>query len=237
MSETGKPEKKVSGDEKSRGSEDKQDPAPADKKSSPIKFWIFAAALIIFFLALVYVPKFLHEQEVEGNKYNGFSFYEGDDGFWYTVVQKGAQPYEIPFYYHPRELEGIVVEPGVRDKFFDMAANNGAIYIVVDPDSDSKSVVAGVEIAKITGQGYQLLNVPTYSAFSKEPSNLTVNVETPIMDCTAANNQTLVVGLVLSSRNVVYSQGYCVRLEAASYDEMIMVADRLMYNLLGIMLE
>ncbi len=217
--------------------EKKQETTPVEKKASNLKFWIFAAALILFFLALVYVPKILHNQEVENNRYNGFDFYKGDDGFWYTVVQKGAQPYEIPFYYHPRELEDIVIEPGVRDKFFDMVANNGTIFIVVDPDSESKSVIAGVEIAKITGQGYRLLNVPTYSAFSKEPTNITVNVETPILSCAAANNRTLVVGLVLSSRNVVYSQDYCIRLEALTYDDMIRVADRLMYSLLGIMLE
>jgi len=219
------------------GAEKKEEESADDNKLNPMKFWILAAALIIFFLALVYIPKIMHQQEVEDNKYNGFDFYKGTDGFWYTVVQKGAQPYQIPFYYHPRELEDITVEPSIRGKFFDMVANNGSIYIVVDPDAPSKAVIAGVEIAKITGKGYQILNVPTYSAFSKEPTNITTNVETPILSCSAANNKTLIVGLVLSNKNIAYSQGYCIRLEAASYDDMVRVADRLMYSLLGIMLE
>jgi hypothetical protein len=237
MSEIEKSEKHAEADAKQGGSESGQEPTAEEKKTGSLKFWILAAALIIFFLALVYVPKILHGQEAENNRYNGFDFYKAGDGFWYTVVQKGAQPYEIPFYYHPKELEDIVIEPGIKDKFFDMVENNGTIFIVVDPDAESKAVIAGVEIAKITGRGYQLLNVPTYSAFSKEPTNMTTNVETPILNCAAANNKTLVVGLVLTSRNVIYSQDYCIRLEAASYDDMVRVADRMMYNLLGIMLE
>jgi len=235
MNELGKIEK-TAGPRKA-GAEQKEEKASAEKnKPNAMKFWIFAAALIIFFLALVYVPKILHQQEVENNKYNGFDFYKADDSFWYTVVQKGAQPYQIPFYYHPRELEDIAIEPGIRDKFFDMVANNGTIFIALDPDSESKAVIAGVEIAKITGRGYQILNVPTHSAFTREPTNITTNVETPIVTCSAANNKTLVIGLVLSTKNLAYSQDYCIRIEATSYDDMVRVADRLMYNLLGIML-
>jgi hypothetical protein len=210
-----------------------------EKESKPISTWqfiIFAALLLIIFLAVLFVPKILRNTELNKNKYNNFDFYKGADGYWYTIVQKGNQPYQIPFYYHPRELEDITVEPGLRDKFFAIRDNNGSIFITLDPDSsDNKIVIAGVEIAKITGKGYSLLNVPTRSAFTKEPTNTTTNVETPIVTCDYASNKTMVIWLVISNKNIVYSYDNCIRLEAKSYDDMIRVADRLMYHLLGIM--
>ena len=133
-------------------------------------------------------------------------------------------------------MENITVDPSIRAKFFDMVANNGTIFIPLDPDStDNKIVVAGVEIAKITGKGYSILNVPTHSAFTKQPVNASTNVETPIVTCDNSNNRTMVIWITLSNKDMAYSYDYCIRLEATSYEDTVKVADRLMYNLLGIM--
>jgi hypothetical protein len=207
------------------------------KKKQNIQFIIFAAVLILILLAIVFVPRYIHKINLEKNKYNNFEFAKGEDGFWYTVVQKGDQPYQIPFYYHPSELEDIPVEAYLRAKFFDMRDNNGSIYITMDPDSANNTIViAGVEIARITGNRYGLLNVPTHSAFIKQPKNATADTGTPIVTCNNANNKTMVIWLTLSNKNIVYSYDYCVVLEAKNYRDMIRVADRLMYHLLGIML-
>jgi hypothetical protein len=206
------------------------------KKNSNLTFIVLTVVLVGLLLGLIFVPKLIHKAVVDNNKYNNFEFYKGSDNFWYTIVQKGAQPYQIPFYYHPRDLVNITVDPGIRDKFFEIMANNGSIYITLDPDStDNSIVVAGVEIAKITGKGYSLLNVPTHSAFTKQPANISTNVETPIVTCSNSNNKTMVIWITLSNKNMAYSYDYCIRLEAKSYGDTIKVADRLMYDLLGIM--
>ena len=192
--------------------------------------------MIIVFLGIVFIPKLIQKQKLDKYTYNNFQFIERDDGFWYTLVQKADQPYWIPFYYHPTELEDIPVEPGLRSKFFEIADNQGKIFITLDPDSESnKVVIAGVEISRITGGKYGLLNVPTSSAFIKPPTTSTTETGTPIVRCEHSNNQTMVIWIALSELNLAYSQNYCVILEAKTYEDMIRVADRTMYHLLGIM--
>ena len=206
------------------------------KPISTKTFIIICLALAIIILGLALIPQYLNKNETSNNKYNNFEFFKFQDGFWYTQVQKGPQPFWIPFYYHPRELENIPVEPYLRGLFFEISDNNGTIYITLDPESeDNRIVIAGVEISRITGSRYGLLNVPTYSAFIKPPINQQTETKTPIITCANANNQTLVIWIVLSDKNLVYSYDYCIILEARNYEDMIKVADRLVYHLLGIM--
>lgn len=204
--------------------------------SSTAKFIIFCVILVVLFLGLVFIPAYIKKANIEKYEYNNFEFIQKKDGFWYTMVQKGAQPYWIPFYYHPSELEDIPVEPGLRDKFFEIRDNNGSIFITLDPDSeDNRIVIAGVEISRITGGRYDLLNVPTSSAFIKPPKDSVTETGTPIITCMHSNNKTMVIWLTLSDKNIAYSYDYCIILEALTYEEMIRVADRAMYHLLGIM--
>jgi hypothetical protein len=232
-----KAEKREGKGEKARQkgeAEKKEENAAEVKPIATWKFVLVCAIIVLVSFSIFIVPKLLKNVTFEKNKYNSFEFAKTKDGFWYTTVQKGSQPFQIPFYYHPRELEDIPVEQGLRNKFFDMR-NNGSIYITLDPDYNSTAVIAGVEIAKITGTKYGLLNVPTRSGFIKQPKQSATETETPIITCNNANNQTLVVWITLSDKNIAYSYGYCVILEAKSYDDMIRVADRTMYHLLGIM--
>ncbi|MBU1199266.1 MAG: hypothetical protein KKF46_02780 [Nanoarchaeota archaeon] len=205
---------------------------PEEARAKTINFIIFASILIILFLAIVFVPKFINKTKFEGNKYNNFEFTPVGK-FWYTEIQSGNQRSPVPFYYHPSELEDIIIDSTLKEKFLDMKRNNGSIFITLDPDSESNEVVlAGVEISKITGQWYQ---IPTSSAFIKPPSNAVTESETPIITCRHSSNRTLVVWLTLSNVNLASSEGYCVILEAKTYTDMIRVADRVVYQLLGIM--
>jgi hypothetical protein len=210
---------------------------PADARRNNIFFIIFTAGLILALLAIVLLPKLIYKVQLEKNTYNGFQFVKNADGTWTTVVEKGNQPFQIPFYYHPRELEDIGIESNLRNKFFAVRDNNGSIFITLDPDAGNNTIViAGVEIARITGERFGLLNVPTHSAFIKKPQNATVDTGTPVVTCNSASNKTMVIWLTLSDKNVAYSQGNCIILEFKSYTDSVKVADRLMYNLLGIML-
>lgn len=209
---------------------------PQRKTISTTTFLIICGVLCLVILGSVLIPKYLKQEEFKSNKYNNFEFYKTEDGYWMTVLQKGPQKYYVPFYYHPKELEDIPVETYLRAKFFEVRDNNGSIFITLDPDStDNKIVIAGVEIARITGSRYDLLNVPTRSAFIKQPSTQSAETGTPIVTCKDANNQTLVIWLTMSDLNVISSKGYCVIVEGKTYDDLVRGADRLMYHLLGIM--
>jgi hypothetical protein len=204
-------------------------------KRTTINLIIISFVFITLLLAVVYVPGMLKKQQAESTKYNNFEFVK-QDGIWFTIVNKGDQPFSLPFYYHPKDLEGIVVDSTVRDRFFAMRDNNGSIFITLDPDSsDNKIVIAGVEIAKITGQRFGLLDVPTHSAFTKLPTNATANTGTPVRTCNDANDRTLIVWIAVTNKDLVTSKGNCILLEAKSYNDTVKVADRLMYHLLGIM--
>ena len=221
---------------KEESKEESKKETPEEKKSKTKKFIIFTAILIILFLAIVFIPQYLQKSEIEKNKYNEFDFVKEKDGFWYTLVQKGAQPYWIPFYYHPKEVEDIPVDPNIQGKFFEMVENDGQIFITLDPDAgDNNVVIAGVEISRITGGRYDILNVPTRAAFTNEPTNTNVETGVPIITCANSNNKTLVVWLTLSHSNIAYSYDYCIRLEATDYEEMVRVADRVVYHSVGIM--
>jgi hypothetical protein len=214
--------------------EEKKEPAIKAVKTGT--FIIICAVIAIVVLGSVLIPRYIKNRTFENNKYNNFEFVKTDDGYWMTVVQKGPQSYQIPFYYHPRDLEDIAVEQNLRAKFFAIKDNKGQIYITLDPDSsDNKIVIAGVEIARITGGKYDLLNVPTRSAFIKQPNNQTADTGTPIVTCKDANNKNLVIWLTISKLNVISSEGYCIKLEAKTYEDLVRGADRLMYHLMGIM--
>jgi hypothetical protein len=205
-----------------------------ESKNSTLTFIVLASILVLVLLGIVFVPRYFAAKEKQENTYNGFEFTQDGD-FWFTVVSKGDQPFSIPFYYHPKDLEDVVVEQGIRDKFFAMQGN-GSIFIAVDPEAgNNKVVIAGVEIAKITGDRYGLLNVPTKSAFLREPASATVNTQTPILNCANATPNRLIVVLIESDKNLASSRGNCVILESRDYNESVRVADRTMYHLLGIM--
>lgn len=225
----------VIGSSDNLNSDGKKNNGASDRRS----FWnivIISTVLILMLLGIVLVPKWLGENKFENDKYNNFEFIEDSDGFWNTVVNKNGQPYALTFYYHPREVENVIVEQNIRNKFFDMQAKNGTIFISVDPNQgDNKVVVAGVEISKITGTRFGLLNVNTKSGFLKAPVGATTNTNTPVVSCEDANNKTMVVAIAVTNKNLVSSRENCIILEAASSNESVMVADRLMYHLLGIM--
>jgi len=214
----------------------KEEEVVIDKKKQTIQFIIFAGVLVIILVGLILVPRYINQMKLDKNTYNNFQFIQGEDKFWYSMLQKGEQTYWVPFYYHPRDLENIPVETNLSAKFFDIKDNNGSIYITLDPDAGNNTIViAGVEIARITGEKFDLLNVPTHSAFTKEPSSTVVETGIPVVTCDYASNKTMVIWLLVTDRNIVYSDGYCIAVQAKSYADIIKVADRLMYHLLGIM--
>jgi hypothetical protein len=191
---------------------------------------VIALVLVGALVALVVVPKYLTEKEAENNEYNHFPF-QMRQGSWYTVIESETQRAPIPFYYHPRELENIPLDPNVLARFNEVQKNNGSIFITIDPESpDNDIVIAGVEISKVTGQWFA---IPTASAVIRKPEG--VDTEFPVLTCADADNDTLIIWLTKSDKNVAYAHKDCVILEGKTYEDLIKVADRLSYSLLGIM--
>ena len=162
-------------------------------------------------------------------KYNNFEFVK-DEFFWHVAIEQEGQPYYIAFYNHPTELEDIKIEHGIEQKLLSLGKKD-QIYITLKPNSDSSLVIASVELAKLTGERYDILGVPTKGALTQEG----FGDEIPVITCDDSDDNTIVIWLDIELKNSIYSKENCIILEAKSANESIMVADRLAYAILGIM--
>ncbi|MBU1201658.1 MAG: hypothetical protein KJ583_07005 [Nanoarchaeota archaeon] len=190
-------------------------------------FTIIICVLIIVFFGTIYVGKHINKKEVDKSKYNGFDFYfEKNQGLWLTRIEIGNTPYDIPFYNHPRDLEDIIVETNVENII--LKEKPQKIIISIPANSGSEMAIAGIEISKITGERYQVLNIPTKSAFSEFVEGM------PFATCSDANEKTVVISFKKSNKNLISSEGRCILLEFKEGDA-IRVADTLAYKLLKIM--
>jgi hypothetical protein len=205
------------------------------EESSGTSGWKFVAAVVIVIGVIIGFYAYQNSQQQakrEENRYNGFDFEKSADNLWITRIQVGRQPYDIPFYYHPKDTETVVVERAAVNPVLKRPSD---LYISVDPDAGSQVVVAGVEIARITGDRYNILNIPTRSALSK-PAD--VRVDFPVLNCQNSTEDLVVIQFVPGLDNVIVrSEKYpnCVILNYVNASESVRVADRYAYMLLKIM--
>lgn len=203
------------------------------------KLIIISGILIIIAAAIIYgvikqansVPQYYKSE----NKvvYNYFKFTKDKtDGFWYLEIMIKNQPYNIPFYYNPYDLLDIPAEPQTLQVISTFMKNNpkGRIYISVDPEDNSKIIVAGVEIVRLLGDRYNIFNFDVYSAISK-PYN---NTQYPIITCRNATSQQLVIMMNNVGFDSINNDGYCVMINFANANESVRVADAFSLRLLGI---
>lgn len=200
---------------------------------------LFAVGFFLFILVvLVLIPllrKGTIQKEFEANRYNGFDFWqrpEGNISLWMTRIQVGAQPYEIPFYYHPRETESVLIEDHVGQ--FLIERRPKLLYFTFSPDAGSRPIVAGVELSRITGNRFHLLSIPTRSAL-QEP--VVANSTIAVITCKNATGDVMVLQFNEGPQNRIYRDDnpFCIRLEYVNASESIRVADRFAYRLVQIM--
>ncbi len=161
---------------------------------------------------------------------------QGSSPLWVTEIVSHGQPYYIPFYYHPRELQNVVLERNVTDRFVDPSQRPKLIYITFSPDAGSYPVVGGVEISRITGFRYDLLNIETHSALKSAVN--TTGAEQMVVTCANATQDTAVLSFDEGDKDLIYQDlqdPWCIHLEYMGENDSIMVADRFAYGLLRIM--
>ena len=203
-----------------------------EKQYKSVRTAVITGVIIIgLFAGLFYGGKLVAPLFDKGDKtYNGFEFYEYQ-GYWVTQIQKRGsnQLYNIEFHYHPDEVKEILIDADLWTKVdLDRAEN---AYVVVDPDENSQLVIASVEVAKLLGTRYDLYNIPTEGALTRQADPPT---DAPIINCNNATNATLVFHVRTGERNAIYAHENCITLEALTPEDSIRVADRLAYNMLGI---
>lgn len=198
----------------------------------------FVAAFALVFLLLV-VGSVLFENyrsETQSYPYNGFEFAlagSGADTVWVTQIQVNGQVYNVPFYYHPSEVEDVFFEEGIAEGITDSPVKPNIVYMTFDPLGGARPIIAGVEISRILGTKYDLLNLNVQSALTApDPNAQTDNL---IKTCDDAVDGVLVIEFANGTTNSVSNEGNCVQVRYTSPEDSIRVADRFAYGLLKIM--
>ena len=174
----------------------------------------------------------LHNLNIEGEEseinyiYNGFSFIRIDP-LWYTKVSAKGNIYNIPFRFGPREVEHIPID---MQKF-----SAKIVFLTMDPELTSRVAIAPIEIGRILGNKYDLLNIPVKSALTKIPEGKLQDYnDTIIKTCEDATEVEAVFLFISGNKTMVYEENNCVIIQGVSDDDIIKAADRLAYGIIGV---
>ena len=208
------------------------------------KVGVIVIILIIIAIAIILVaPMFSNSYTYTSPSGEKFEFTRYSSGGSTThvlttfVSYKGdANNYEhtLPFRYGPKQLEDISVNDNVNANIL----NKKYIYITLNPEYSGKSILATIDLAKVLGTAdYGVFKIPTEGALTYSTVNQTNSTDTtPIITCNDVTKDVGVIWLLIGKENRAYTnvQG-CVIIEAVDDENLIKVADRVVYDLLGVM--
>ncbi len=226
---------------KTENKEETKESLPENEKEVKVSIKIVGLTMVIaVFILFFLLTRQASEPDIpinntfqpESYKYNGFLFQKGMYA-WYSKIKIGDSVYDVSFVYGPKEVDNISVIGKVNDLI--LKANE--IYVTTEPDYPSKIGKAQVEISKITSPrtaNFGILNIPTINTVTEIPDNLKGIVNYPEITCENATSNTSVIYLKIGSETRIYNDSYCVIVEGSNDDEVVKAADRLVYNLLGI---
>lgn len=138
------------------------------------------------------------------------------------------QPYDIRLRNDPKSLENVTIEPNIKNKIL----SKQTIYFTIDPKENltSKSTIAAVEISGVISRRIGIFNKETLGATTEF-----ANKETEIINCNNVTKEIGVIWLKIGLETKVSSENDCIIVQGTNEDELIRAADRLTYQILGIM--
>ncbi len=195
--------------------------------------WVFIILLVL--LVLGTTGTYLYQKNRYKDtyfEYNGFTIHKITDKSGNKVyqtqifVRKDPKPYLITTRYSPKELESIEVNNyNLKKDVF-----KKEIYITMESSSSAVSVLAATEISKITGNFF-VFNIPTHGALTYNVEGKNVTVKT----CDDVTTNQSIIYLKQSNESRIYSKDSCVILEGKDEYDLIRVANKLVFMLLGVM--
>jgi len=189
---------------------------------------------IIFISLVVFGGAMILFQKQRYSKYyfdfNGFLVHRvpktsGDVYSIQIFLNNNPQPYIVNSRYDPRELDKLDVEENIEGKILDKKE----LFITMDSEASSVSVLAATEISKITGNAY-MFNIPTHGALDAPVEGKNITVKT----CNDITGDIGIIYLKESDKERIYSEGECVIVEGNNEGELVKVANRLMLDILGV---
>jgi hypothetical protein len=199
---------------------------------------LFAAVMVLVIVGGVIYLRWNAARVAAEYRYNGFDFspvHQGSLTLWLTQIQSKGKAYSIPFYTHPRDAESVVLQQGVTDWLVRPELRPDVLYLTFPVNAGSSVVIAGVEISRITGFRYDLLNIETHGALQQPAGNET---NTAVITCANATRSVGVLSFEAGKNDIIYrdtGNPYCLHIQYVNASESIRVADRFAYGLLRIM--
>ncbi len=167
----------------------------------------------------------------DAEKYNGFPIQRGMcPGTTRECVllsfEIRGNPYQIPFYNHPQDIESLPVAPAaVRSIIAMQKVENQSVLIVIPPNAPGDIGVAGVQLGRILGDRYGIMNLNVRATSAANLASA----------CTQANATTLVVWFESDKLNAVHeAQKNCIAISAIDGPGAVAGSEALTYRILGV---
>ncbi len=202
---------------------------PARKQKRQTRSFIIVSLFFVGIIAAIFFMIFLNMEEEDSIKeyqYNGFNVLN-ISGRWYTTVNVEGRnrSHTIEMHYGPMEVDSIPLDPQALPAIF----RTQKVYLTVDPDASSHSVIGMVEVGKFLGQTYDFYNIPSEAAFTKEN-----DMGRPVITCENATPQTVVLDFRVTNKTSIDLEDNCIIVQGATNQDIIRASNRLGYALAGI---
>jgi len=191
--------------------------------------------LILLIMAILFFGTVYYQQKMKYGPYtfdyNGYDVVFLDEGngplYKVKIFLKGVNtPSYINLRTDPRVFDRIDIDIDKLDLL-----KKKELFITMHPTEPSVlTVIAAVEISKITGNQY-LFNIPTYGSVIQDVEGKN---ETVIRTCRDVSDDVGIIYLKDGDETKVYSEDGCVIVQGQTEDELIEAANKLGLYLLGI---
>ena len=221
-------------DSKKTNELDSSDEVSDSKSSGGFIILIVLTLLIFAFLILMGVFKYhsVEQPEYIYYSYNGFDFFY-DGTVWKTQISYYAIKNDtiikqdlvnFSTNYGPKEVENI---PSEGD-YVDLILNSTNLSLSFDPEIGQQIAFAGIEIKKT------LVYLFKWDAERVVIASLENNTEFPVITCDDSSENLTVISFELGNETKIEQEDYCVRVEANESVYATKAADKIVFELLGI---
>ena len=153
-----------------------------------------------------------------------------DGGITYKIkifLDNDPSPKYISTRHEPKEMDGLKLDERVKQNIL----TKKEIYLIINPNEGltGKTTIAALELDKFLDNAY-LFKIPVKSAFTEEYEN---SKEYPIKTCNDVTKETGIIWLKLGEETVIKDENGCIILEGQTEDDLIKLADGLIFYLMG----
>ena len=187
---------------------------------------------VSIFLIIIAITSFLifrtaSEEDPNNYVYNDFRIIKNTDIVGYTVVAYlDKQQYNLKLRNDPPNTENITVEGNPRT----IILSKPTVYLTMEPNLTSKSVIAALEVANIISRKLGIYNKETIGAITRPVPDNPITIAT----CDNVTLQENVILFRIGDETKVFLEKSCIIVQGTNEWEIIRASDRLVYDILEV---